>query len=701
MKQIIQNLKSGEVSIEQLPTPSISPNKMVIQTSRSLVSLGTERMLLNFGRAGYMSKARQQPDKVAMVLNKIKTDGLKPTINSVQNKLDQPMSLGYSNVGVVLKVGKNIKGFKVGDRVVSNGIHADIVSVPQNLCAKIPDTVTDDQASFTVVGAIALQGVRLVEPTLGETVVVVGLGLIGLITCQILKANGCEVIGMDLDQRKVDIAKSWGVTSFKPMDNISSEKNILALTDDNGADAVIITASTKSNDPIELAPKICRHRGRVILVGVTGLTLNRTEFFKKEISFQVSCSYGPGRYDDNYEQNSVDYPIGFVRWTEQRNFQAILKLIENENLTPEELITNKSTFEEAPSLYEKIGTSQDLELGIILDYPQENIELIDNVQLSKPVRATSITTAGVIGAGNFTSAVILPELSKTGIRLKTISSSNGLSGSTVGKKFKIENNTTDNNNIFKDDEIDTVIITTPHNTHANLVLQALEENKNIFTEKPLCLNSHELEQIITKIGSMDEIPILTVGFNRRFSPLSVSLKKKISNLKAPKSFIMTVNSGFIPNNHWTQDPKIGGGRLLGEACHFVDLLRYLAGKPIIKSSLLYIDSESNDTFTINLTFSDSSIGTIHYFSNGNKQAAKEKLEVFCQGDIHILDNFRSLKSFYSSGKKEIHKLSSQDKGHQEELVCFTNSTKTQKQPIDLNEILEVTRVCIELNEQFN
>lgn len=700
MKQIVQNLKSGEVSIETLPTPKISSHSLLIKTSKSLVSLGTERMMLDFGRAGWISKAKQQPDKVKMVLDKVKTDGLKPTIDSVQNKLNQPLTLGYSNVGVVIGIGSKVNGFKIGDRVVSNGNHAEIVRVPQNLCAKIPTNVTDEQAAFTIVSAIGLQGVRLVSPTLGETVVVIGLGLIGLLTCQILRANGCDVIGLDLDSRKVDIAKSWGINAFISSDNISNEKNILALTNNIGADAVIITASTASNAPIDLAPKICRHRGRVALVGVTGLKLNRTEFFKKEISFQVSCSYGPGRYDDNYEQNSVDYPIGFVRWTEQRNFEAILNLISKKLLTPEELVTKRVEFENTPSLYDGIGTGSELELGIIIDYPQIDSELIRNVELFKPAKSKSVGTAGVIGAGNFTSAVIIPAIKKTNVRLKYISSSNGLSSNTIGKKFEIENNTTDNNQIFNDPEIDTVIITTPHNTHADLVIKSIEHGKNVFTEKPLCLKMDELDRIIETTKKAETPPIIMVGFNRRFSSLVKDLKNKIDKLKSSKSLIMTVNSGFIPKEHWTQDAEVGGGRLLGEACHFIDLLRFLVGEKITSHQISYIDSECNDTFTITMKFADNSIGTIHYFSNGNKSVAKEKLEVYCQGDIHILDNFRTLQSFYASGKKEKKKLSSQDKGHNDEISEFAFALKSQEQPIELDEIFEVSRVCIELNDSI-
>lgn len=700
MKQIIQSLKTGEVELIDVATPKASSGTLVIKTTKSLVSLGTEKMMLDFGKANWVSKAKQQPDKVKMVLDKVKTDGLIPTINAVNSKINAPIPLGYSNVGVVLEVGSNIKDFKVGDRVISNGHHAEVVKVPENLCAKIPDNVSDEEAAFTIVSAIGLQGIRLADPTLGETFVVIGLGLIGLITCQILKANGCQVIGLDLSEEKVNIAKKYGVHAFvsNPEADIDT---VLKLTDYQGADGVIITAATSSNGPIEMAPKICRHRGRVVLVGVIGLELNRTEFFKKEISFQVSCSYGPGRYDSNYEDKGYDYPIGFVRWTENRNFKAILNLISENKLYVKELITKNVEFAQTPEMYKNLNSNLK-ELGILINYPKE-IRLDDKIEhfqtAIKPSQSSK--TLGFIGAGNFTSQVLLPSFKKEQFDINIISSSKGLSGSLLSQKFQIPNTTTDNEVIFNDNNISSVAITTPHSSHGKLTLKALQSNKNVFVEKPLCLKRSELDEIKEYCSSQKNIPLLMVGFNRRFSPLVEKLKERLNSMSEPMSIIMTINAGYIPSNHWTQDKDIGGGRLLGEGCHFIDLARFLVGKKITSYSINAIDSESKDTFTILLKFEDSSIATINYFSNGNKSIAKEFIQVFCQKYIMEIDNFKSLKIHSPTGKKEKIKTSSQDKGHNAEAKAFLKALRSGVPAIDINEIFEVTQITIDLDEQLH
>lgn len=699
MKQIIQSLKTGEVELIDVATPKASNGFIVVKTTKSLVSLGTEKMMLDFGKANWISKAKQQPDKVKMVLDKVKTDGLIPTFNAVNSKINAPIPLGYSNVGVVLEVGSNVKNFKVGDRVISNGHHAEVVKVPENLCAKIPDNVSDEEAAFTIVSAIGLQGIRLANPTLGETFVVVGLGLIGLITCQILKANGCHVIGLDLSEEKVNIAKKYGVHAFvsNPETDIGS---VLKLTDHQGADGVIITAATSSNGPIDMAPKICRHRGRVILVGVIGLELNRTEFFKKEITFQVSCSYGPGRYDSNYEDKGYDYPIGFVRWTENRNFKAILSLMNENKLNVKELITKNVEFIQTPEMYKNLTTNLK-ELGILINYP-DKIELDTKVEHFKIQTNTSQSnnTLGFIGAGNFTSQVLIPSFKKENFDINIISSSKGLSGSLLSKKFQIPKTTTDNEIIFKDKDISSVAITTPHNSHAKLTLEALKNNKNVFVEKPLCLNQTELDEIRNLCKEQDKMPMLMVGFNRRFSPLVVALKDKLSSMSQPMSITMTINAGHIPAEHWTQDKETGGGRLLGEGCHFVDLARFIVGKKIVSHSINAIDSESRDTFTILLKFEDTSIATINYFANGNKSVAKEFIQVFCQKHILEIDNFKSLKIHTPTGKKEKIKTSSQDKGHNAEAKAFFESLKSGIPAINIEEIFEVSQITIDLNEQL-
>ena len=698
MKQIIQDLKTGEVTLVELPIPSVGKGKVLIKVKKSLISLGTEKMMLEFGKGGWLSKAKQQPDKVKMVLDKVKTDGLLPTIDTVMNKLSTPIPLGYSNVGEVTAVGSGVVKFKVGDRVISNGNHAEVVCVPENLCALVPDNVTDEDAVFTVVSAIALQGVRLASPTLGESVVVLGLGLIGLITVQLLRANGCNVIGFDMDPSKVALAEKFGAQAFETVDPVEVEKIVLGLNNEVGVDSVIITASTKSNDPIDLAPKICRHRGKVVLVGVVGLEINRTEFFKKEIQFQVSCSYGPGRYDSNYEQGGMDYPIGFVRWTENRNFCAILDLLKSGHLNFTGLISKQESFLNAPSIYKGLSDLKNI-LGFVLDYPTE-IEVQNYISLNSSRRETSHPCIGIIGAGGFTSGTLLPALCKTSARIKSISSSNGLSSHNLAEKFKIEVNTTDYNSILQDDEIDTVIISTPHNSHGELVLKSLENGKNVFVEKPLALSLNEIDKIkqFYENSEVENLPNLMVGFNRRFSPLSTNLEEMLKKNSGTKAIVYTVNSGHIPMEHWIQDREVGGQRLIGEGCHFVDYLRFLVDSEVKTYSIIFADMASRDTFSINLKFKDGSIGVIHYFSNGNKSYPKEKIEVFCNGSIYTLDNFKALTSINPKGIKSVKKLSKQDKGHSEEINQFISAIKSGKEsPISLNEIFEVSRICIELD----
>jgi predicted dehydrogenase/threonine dehydrogenase-like Zn-dependent dehydrogenase len=697
MKQLIQDLKTGEVTLVELPVPSVGTGKLLIKVNKSLISLGTEKMMLDFGKGGWISKAKQQPDKVKMVLDKMKTDGLMPTVNTVLNKLGTPMPLGYSNVGEVIAVGKGVEGFEVGDRVISNGNHAEVVAIPANLCAKVPTNVSDGEACFTVVAAIALQGVRLSSPTLGETVVVVGLGLIGLITVQLLRANGCNVIGFDLDPEKVELAKTFGAKAFSASDPLEVEKIVMGATENIGADSVIITASTKSNAPIDTAPKICRHRGKVILVGVVGLELNRTEFFKKEISFQVSCSYGPGRYDNNYEQKGMDYPIGFVRWTENRNFKAVLNLLENKMLSFKALSSKEVNFSDAPALYDSLTEAKGL-LGVLLNFPESIDTDLKNVKLNSSSTNSGNAVVGMIGAGGFTSGVLLPAFKKTNARLKSIASSAGLSGHNCAVKFNIENNTTDYNEILKDEEVNAVVISTPHNSHGRLVIDSLKAGKHVFVEKPLAISMEEVDQIEKFYQEEKSPPSLMVGFNRRFSPLSLKLKDKLSKSVGPKAIIYTVNSGFIPSDHWTQDPEVGGLRLVGEGCHFIDYIRYLVGSKIKSAQITFADVEKKDVFTVSLSFEDGSIGTVHYFSNGNKTFPKERVEVFCEGSIYTLDNYRKLEIINAKGQKSSHKIASQDKGHKDEIKNFVEYVSgSGKEPIPLEEIIEVSKVTLQLN----
>jgi predicted dehydrogenase/threonine dehydrogenase-like Zn-dependent dehydrogenase len=716
MKQILQNLGSGETSLIDVPAPKSSSGTLLIATSRTIVSAGTERMLVDFGKANLIDKARQQPDKVKMVLNKIKTDGLMPTIGAVRNKLDQPLPLGYCNVGTVIEVGSGIDKFKIGDRIASNGQHAEVVRVPNNLCAKIPDNVSDESAAFTVIGAIALQGIRLVQPTLGETVVVTGLGLIGLMTVQLLRAQGCRVLGIDFDSDKIALAQEYGADCVDLSKGEDPLKVAERFSRGRGVDAVIITASSKSNEPVSQAAKMCRKRGRIVLVGVVGLELSRADFFEKELSFQVSCSYGPGRYDSEYEDKGHDYPVGFVRWTEQRNMEAMLDMMASGALDVTPFISHRYKLEEALKAYELLSSNAS-SLGIMLEYPgnvsvgdtlaQRTVSLVDT-SVPLVAREQEVPVVGFIGAGNYAGQVLIPAFKEAGALLKTVASSGGVSGVHFGKKHGFTQTTTEMATVFSDSEINTVVVATRHDSHAQYVLDALQAGKHVFVEKPLCLTLEQLEKISNAYANAqqrDKAPLLMVGFNRRFAPQIKKIKELLSGSTDPKSFIMTVNAGEIPAEHWTQDSEVGGGRIIGEACHFIDLLRFLSDSTITDYSATFIGQQSgmitNDKVSISLSFADGSFGTIHYLANGHKSFPKERLEVFSSGRVLQLDNFRKLSGFGCQGFNKMN-LWQQDKGQKACVAAFLEAIQEgATSPIPFDEILEVSRVSIEIaNSQY-
>lgn len=710
MKQILQSLKTGQTEVAEVPCPTPRRGHLLIRTSRTLVSAGTERMLVEFGKAGWIEKARQQPDKVRMVLDKIRTDGLMPTLEAVFNKLDQPLPLGYCNVGTVMQPGGGVTGFEVGDRVVSNGRHAEAVCVPVNLCAKVPTSVSDDEASFTVLGAIALQGIRLVQPTLGETVVVTGLGLIGLVTVQLLRAHGCRVLGLDFDPAKLELARQMGAETVNLGAGADPVAAAQAYSRGRGVDAVIITASTKSNEPVHQAALMCRKRGRIVLVGVTGLELSRADFYEKEISFQVSCSYGPGRYDPSYEDKGNDYPIGFVRWTEQRNFEAVLDMMADGRLDVKPLVSHRFAIGDAERAYELVGGSSP-SLGILLEYPDAAVK--PEVELRKatvalPVRPTATTqVAGAasiafVGSGNYATAVLIPAFKAAGARLKVVASSGGVSGVHAGRKFGFEETTTETDAVFRDPQVQAVVLSTRHDSHASMTCQALRAGKHVFVEKPLALHADEVtqvEQAVAEAAKVGHAPMVMVGFNRRFAPQVQKVKSLLRSVTGPKSLVFTANAGAIPAEHWTQDREVGGGRIVGEACHFVDLLRFLVGTPITGHRVSVMDTKTRDTVCIDLSFADGSIGTVHYFANGSKAFPKERLEVFAAGRVLQLDNFRSLRGFAWPGFSKM-KLWRQDKGQKACAAAFTEAvSRGGPSPIPLDEVLEVARVMIDVAAQ--
>lgn len=666
MKQIIQDLKTGKTILEEVPVPLVKAGCVLIQTTRSLVSLGTERMLVEFGKANLISKARQQPDKVKQVLDKIKTDGLMPTLEAVFTKLGQPLPLGYCNVGRVVAVGSGVTEFAVGDRVASNGNHAEFVCVPKNLVAKIPDNVSDEEAAFTVIGSIGLEGVRLAKPELGETIVVVGLGLIGLVVCQLLLANGCNVIGIDFDNQKVEYARAKGVTAINPAKGDNPIKTVEQLTNGIGADAVIITASSKSNDIIHEACEMSRKRGRIILIGVIGMDMRRDDFYKKELSFQVSCSYGPGRYDEDYENKGIDYPLPYVRWTEKRNFETILNAISTGRLDVKSMITEVCDLDNYEAIYGEMRKKGSI--ASILKYPEEQtIKRV--VKCSETDYVPGKGKIGIIGAGNYTMSMVIPCLKKANASIKYIASAQGLSSKIAAKKIGADFATSDYKEILADKDVDLVVITTRHNLHAKMVMESLKAGKNVFVEKPLCLNHEELDEILSTI-TQSETPVnLMVGFNRRFSPFAVKLKHLAGD--GPKNIVATMNAGFIPKEMWVHDLKVGGGRIIGEACHFIDLCSFIAGSEVTEvcmNAMGVNPDDSTDNASIILKYANGSNAVINYFANGSKSYVKERVEVFSQQRVFIIDNWRSLKAFGVKGFSK--KSGTMDKGQKNQFAML-------------------------------
>lgn len=686
MKQLIQDLKNGNTLLEEVPAPQAKAGYVLIKTTRSLVSLGTERMLVEFGKANFIQKARQQPDKVKQVLDKMKTDGILPTLEAVFNKLNQPLPLGYCNVGIVEEIGKGTQGLRIGDRVASNGHHAEYVCIPENLTIKIPDNVSDEEATFTVIGSIGLEGIRLCNPTFGETIVVIGLGLIGLVTAELLKANGCKVIGYDFDQQKVDLALSKGILAFNPVEGNDPVKFVKQVTNEIGADGVIITASNKSDEIIHQAAEMSRKRGRIILVGVIGLNILRADFYEKELTFQVSCSYGPGRYDENYEQRGHDYPIGYVRWTEKRNFETILNAISSGQLNVKPLITERVPLENYNQVYGDMRKQGSI--ASILFYPTDS-KRTNTISINNHTFEGRKGVFGIIGAGNFTSSTIIPAMKASGANMKYIASSGGLTAKILAKKGDISKATSDYQEILKDQNIDSVMITTRHNLHAKMVLESLKAGKNVFVEKPLCLTEKELQLIIRAKHEANNSQVI-VGFNRRFAPLAKKMKQLLG--EGPKNIIATMNAGFIPSNSWVHDLQIGGGRIIGEACHYIDLCTFLAGskvKTVCMNSLGTDPQENTDNVSILMKYENGTNAVINYFANGSKAYSKERIEVYSQEKILVIDNWRVLTGF---GTKGFSKMKTRlDKGHKEQFRLLVESVKTGKAIIPFDEIVNTTK----------
>ena len=711
LRAVFQHLETGATELVEVPVSAAPVGGILVRSRRSLVSAGTERMLVSFGRGNYLQKAMQQPERVREVLEKVQVDGLLPTYDAVRSKLEQPIPLGYCNVGVVEDVGDGVTDLRVGDRVLSNGGHSEYVAVPRNLTARIPDGVDDDDAAFGVIGSIALQGIRLAEPTLGEHFVVTGLGMVGLLAVQLLLANGCRVLGIDTNPVRCALARTFG---SETVDLSCGEDPLAAALDfsgGQGVDAVLLCASTASDEPVHQAAQMSRKRGRIVLTGVTGLQLSRQDFYEKELSFSVSCSYGPGRYDPVYEQQGIDYPIGHVRWTERRNFEAVLDLMARGRLDPKPFVTHRFDFAEAPAAYDLI-MGEEPSLGVLLQYAEP-----DEGEQPSPVLVTadaspnrtalsSLTSAQAasvdfIGAGNHSVRALMPAFSAAGARFGTIVSKGGASAAFGARKFGFQHAAVDAEYALEKSGSQAVVVASRHDTHAGFVERALRAGKHVFVEKPLCLTLAELdaiEALMRELDAQGTAPILMAGFNRRFSPLVAELMTSLEASPGVRSIVITVNAGAIPGDHWTQDPVVGGGRIIGEACHFVDLARQLAGAPIVSHHCILAAGAERDTASIHLSFADGSIGSVNYCALGHRSFPKERVEVFTKGRVHQIDNFRRLSTFGARRPSQRLWLG-QDKGHSACAAAFLRAVEEGGgPPIALTELFEVMRTTIELAE---
>lgn len=699
MKQLLQNIKTGKASIEDVPVPTPREGQALVKVEASLVSAGTERMVVEFAEKSLVGKARSRPDLVKQVLDKAKREGVVNTMQAVFNRLDQPMALGYSSAGTIIALGKKMQGFKVGQRVACAGggfaVHAEYNVVPRNLLTPLPKNVDFESAAFTTLGAIAMHGFRLAEPQLGENVAVIGLGLLGLLTIQIASAAGCNVLGIDLDPKRIALASSLGLEAVS---RSRAESTSQLFTANRGFDVILICADTSSNDPVELAGKIARDRARVVATGAVGLTLPRKIYYEKELSFINSRSYGPGRYDSNYEENGQDYPLGYVRWTEGRNFQAVVDLMESGKLKVKPLITHRFPIEKATQAYEVItGKKKESFLGVLLTYPEGKKKEERRVAFPTIVnRKSSIVNLGVLGAGLFANSVLLPSIKKVdGIQLVGIASAGGLHAQHAGKKFGFKYATSSEDEIINDPNINTVAILTRHDSHAELVVKALKAGKHVFVEKPLAIKSDQLSVISKQLKKTDNCLLLT-GFNRRFAPLAESLQSQVSNLQSPLHAHYRINAGYLPPTHWTQDPSIGGGRIIGEACHFIDFITFLVGAAPVSVTAHALPDDGKyreDNVSMTFTFPDGSIGVVDYLANGDKSFPKERVEVFCGGTVAVLDDFVSLQVTKDGKMKE--ERGAQDKGWVNEWKAFVKAIQEGGEPpIPYEQLIGVTKSTI-------
>jgi polar amino acid transport system substrate-binding protein len=646
-------------------------------------------------QASMLGKARQRPDLVAQVMQNLKKEGLGATLTKIRTKLDSLKALGYSTSGIVIASLDTGGLFKPGDRVACGGqdyaSHAEIVAIPQNLLAKIPDNVTSEEAAFTTLGAIALQGIRQAEPRLGEKVCVIGLGLLGQITCQLLRTNGCSVFGIDLNDGLIKMANELAADMAMNRNDQNLISACNSFTNGHGFDAIIITAASQSNDPVQLSAEIARKKGKIIIVGAVKMDIPRDpHFYKKELDLRMSCSYGPGRYDSFYEESGNDYPYAFVRWTEQRNMEAFLELLSKKTIDVKPLITQVFDISDAKNAYDLVlGKTNEPHIGILLKYSSHPDKFGTFIQ-TKNVPLSEINT-GFIGAGSFAQSYLIPNVKSYGATLFGVVTSRGITSKNVADKFSFSYCSTEPNDVLSRKEINTIFIATPHSSHADLVINALGGNKNVFVEKPLAITLEQLKSVANTISKSDKL--LMVGFNRRFAPICRTIKKEFTNITEPCVINIRVNAGLIPKDHWIQNPEIGGGRIVGEICHFIDLMQYFAGSEPVKVfaesiNTADIQTTSNDNIAVIIKFSNGSVGNLTYLANGDKSLPKERIEVFGAGTVGVINDFRD-GALFRNGK--VTKLKSTGKGHKEEVEAFLNSVKEGKQsPISFNSIFLTT-----------
>jgi len=706
MKQLIQNLRTGETSIAEVPIPTPKFGTALVQTAASLVSAGTERMVVEFAEKSLVGKARSRPDLVRQLLDKARREGLLTTMDAAFNRLDQPMALGYSSAGTIIAVGDGLRGFKVGDRVACAGggyaVHAEYSVIPKNLLVHLPDDVDFESAAFATLGAIAMHGFRLSQSQIGERVAVIGLGLLGLLTVGIARAAGCRVFGVDLDPKRVEMAVSAGADAVK---RDQAEEAALSWSHSKGVDCVLICADTSSDDPVNLAGAIARDRANVVALGAVGLNIPRREFFQKELNFINSRSYGPGRYDPDYEEGGHDYPIGYVRWTEGRNLESIVDLMATGELDVKSLITHRFSIDNAPKAYELItGKKAEPFLGVLLTYSAEGgrpktgdvVRVKSAEDVSIDAGTSNTAKIGVIGAGNFATAVMLPALKKVDlVELVGIVSGSGLTAAHAVKKFGFRYSAENIEQILNDPKINTVAILTRHDQHAEQVVSALQAGKHVFVEKPLAVNASQLSEIEYELQSTPKRQLLTTGFNRRFAPLARKMHEFLSIRHESLVVHYRVNAGYIPLSHWLHDPEIGGGRIIGEACHFVDFLTFLVGGSPISVTAQGLQDDGRyreDNVILTFSFPDGSLGTVSYLANGDKAFPKERVEVFAGGRVAVLEDFRSLEMVHNGQRKIVRSRLRQDKGYKAEWEAFAKGiSQGGEPPIPYNELFGVTK----------